>query len=153
MTHQDSKNSQQTMKRCYGLTVILLAIGPIFLLTGCSTTSETFDTGAVEGVGAKSITQVNAMIDHGEMGGTGHVSTLKTAPPVFSTFDAGCVDVEAIELSNKTLTYRHPEKHRRVWIAPFQDARGNLHEGSVVHTVIRQGYWQLGHNPFYPKSS
>lgn len=152
MTIQDPQNIERTMRRVYCLSIAVLFISALLLLTGCSTTSETFDTGAVEGLGAKSITEVNAMVNQGEVGGVRQSSALKQTPPVFSTFDKKTMDVEAVELSNKTLTYRQPEKHRRVWIAPFQDARGNLHEGAIVHTLLRPGYWQMGNNPFYPKS-
>ena len=38
-------------------------------LTGCSTASESFDSQATQGVGSKSISQVNAMIDKGQIEG------------------------------------------------------------------------------------
>lgn len=152
MTLKNYHHVQRTLRHFGHISIISLCLSALFLLTGCSTTSETFDTGAVEGLGAKSITEVNAMVNQGEVGGPKNPSSLKSSPPIFSTFDVNSVDVEAIELSNKTITYRQPEKHRRVWIAPFQDARGNLHEGSIVHTLIRSGYWQMGNNPFYPNS-
>lgn len=152
MIHQEFQQSQGTMRRIYCISIRSLVLSTLLILTGCSTTSETFDTGVVDGLGAKSITEVNTMVNQGEVGSVRQSSDLKTPPPVFSTFDTKSIDVEAIELSNKTLTYRQPEKHRRVWIAPFQDSRGNLHEGAFVHTLLRSGYWQMGHNPFYPKS-
>ena len=128
-----------------------LVVSLAFLLTGCSTTSETFDSKPGEGVGAKSITEVNAMVDRGELprtsqGGAGMGATLA---PVFSHGAPQTVNVEAIELSNKTLIYRQPEKHLRVWIAPYQDSQGHLHEGSLIHALTMPGYWQLGQNPFY----
>lgn len=45
--------------------------------------------------------------------------------------------------SNGTVIERAREKPLRVWIAPYQDQEGNLHEASVVHTVVKPGYWQI----------
>jgi hypothetical protein len=62
-------------------------------------------------------------------------------------------DVEAIpepieaHLSDILTVHRVPEEHLRVWIAPFQDEYGNLHEGSLVHTVFKPGHWQLKASP------
>jgi hypothetical protein len=39
--------------------------------------------------------------------------------------------------------YRVPEEHLRVWMAPFQDDQGNLHEASVIHTTLKPGYWKM----------
>ena len=139
------------IKPC-SLHTLPFLISGFLLLTGCSTTSETFDTQAVEGVGAKSITKVNAMVNQGEFVGSDQSSLSKVTTPVFSTFDTKNLDFEQVPLSHKTITYRQPEKHQRVWIAPFQDAQGNLHEASLIHTLIGQGYWQMGNNPFYPQS-
>lgn len=58
-----------------------------FLLSGCSTTSETFDCKEGKGVGCKSISEVNRMVDQGmlrdgtlEVGGS--VSMMPSPPPI-----------------------------------------------------------------------
>ena len=37
---------------------------------------------------------------------------------------------------------RRPEETARIWIAPYQDAAGYLHEGEYVHIVVRPGRWE-----------
>jgi len=128
-------------------------------LTGCSTTSETFDCKAGQGVGCKSISEVNQMVDHGvdqgaEQGSFGSFSERDTTlsrdkqsklplePAPLSTSMISR-DFLSVEPSNSLMVRRMPEEYLRVWVAPFQDHQGNLHEGSVIHTVLKPGYWQL----------
>lgn len=118
------------------------------LLSGCSTTSEVFECEAGKGIGCKSISEVNKMVDQGQVGGNSDdPQPFKTVVPVFAQNnlipDSKPVDGNEIILSDQTTVKRVTEDPLRVWIAPFQDEQGNLHEGSVVHTVIRPGYWQL----------
>ena len=48
-----------------------------------------------------------------------------------------------IAMGDEGMIQRVQEEHLRVWVAPFQDEQGNFHEASVVHTIIKPGYWQL----------
>ncbi len=125
----------------------------LILLSGCSSTSEVFECEAGKGIGCKSISQVNKMVDQGQLGeSTDESQSLKTGAPVFVQHNltpdslipnSKPIDMNEIVLSDQTTVSRIKEDHLRVWIAPFQDDQGNLHEGSVIHTVIRPGYWQL----------
>jgi hypothetical protein len=122
-------------------------------LSACSTSSESFDSEMVEGVGAKSISQVNNMVDKGVIQDATNFDDEqnKVVSPIFATT---CVQnehnehFENIKLSNKTILQRQPERHIKVWIAPFQDAMGNFYEGSVIHTLLRSSYWHLSPNPY-----
>lgn len=121
------------MKKCL---IVICGMG----LTGCSTTSETFDCKEGKGVGCKSISAVNKMVDQGNFGeaaGVSNISLPLIAPPkpTIQYVDAPQSDDMAIN--------RVKEEHLRVWMAPFQDEYGNLHEGSVIHTVVKPGYWHI----------
>lgn len=121
-------------------TLLALSLG--IVLSGCSTTSETFDCKAGKGVGCKSISQVNKMVDEGSLGteqeGSAHTPL---ASPVITT--ASLSSGPDIALSDDMVVHRIREEHLRVWIAPFQDHQGNLHEGTVVHTVLKPGFWHV----------
>ena len=121
------------MTNAYGMIMITLG----FILSGCSSVSETFDSGPGKGVGVKSITEVNQMVDRGELAGIaeekrggGDASSLALAP-----------EISSFPVSSQI--HRYPEQVLRVGIAPFQDDQGNFHEASRIHTVIRQGAWQV----------
>ena len=122
----------------------------LILLSGCSTTSEVFECEAGKGIGCKSVSEVNKMVDNGKLTNNEEPDSFKVSAPVFeknapitAMREAG---LNEIVLSDQTLVSRVREEHLRVWIAPFQDEQGNLHEGSVVYTVIRPSYWQLTPN-------
>jgi conjugal transfer pilus assembly protein TraV len=135
----------------------LLGLAFCFSLCACSTTSETFDCPAGKGVGCKSISAVNYMVNQGEQlhAPLGKLEEVQSTPPlstpVIST-DMRAVDSPGVEtlfkqsdipLSDTMAVHRIQEEHLRVWIAPHQDAQGNLHEGSIVHTVLKPGSWQV----------
>ena len=114
------------------------------ILTGCSTASESFDTEATKGVGSKSISEVNAMIDQGKIEGVkGDNDTSKVIAPVLVQTPMPTLNQETIVLSDHSVIHRQPEQHMRIWMAPFQDANGNFHEAAVVHTLQRPSFWQV----------
>ena len=113
-------------------------------LTGCSTASESFDSQATQGVGSKSISQVNAMIDKGQIEGIkGDNESDKVIAPVLVQTPIPTFNQETIVLSDHSVIHRQPEQYMRIWMAPFQDANGNFHEASVIHTLQRPSFWQV----------
>lgn len=135
------------LSKISGTTVLLSFV--CLSLGGCSTTSETFDCEAGKGVGCKSISTVNRMVDQGSFGQVrlGEVeevapsSELPSSAPIIST--ASLPQQAEVSISDEFFVQRIQEEHLRVWIAPFQDAQGNFHEGSIVHTVLKPGFWQI----------
>jgi conjugal transfer pilus assembly protein TraV len=132
----------------------LLGLAFCFNLCACSTTSETFDCPAGKGVGCKSISAVNHMVNqedqlHAPLGsleerGVQFITPLSA--PVISVSSPGveaASDHAETPLSHTMAIHRIQEEHLRVWIAPYQDTHGNLHEGSIVHTVLKPGSWQV----------
>ena len=115
------------------------------LLSGCSTTSETFDCKVGKGVGCKSISEVNKMVDEGSLGSETerNAHTPLSAPVITAVSLSPGSQGSDIALSDDLVVHRIREEHLRVWIAPFQDRQGNLHEGTVVHTVLKPGFWQI----------
>lgn len=122
-------------------------------LCACSTTSETFDCKAGKGVGCKSISEVNQMVDSDTriQGGFGESEVEKGKQPILpletADKDKTLSQQTEIPLSDTIAVHRVQEEHVRVWIAPFQDEQGNLHEGSVIYTILKPGYWQLRASP------
>lgn len=103
-------------------------------LCACTTTSETFDCPAGKGVGCQSISAVNRMVNQGVLGE--EIQDTQLQPPAFSASPV-------IPAPDGFSVRRIQEEHLRVWVAPFQDAQGNFHEGSLVHTVVKPGFWQI----------
>jgi conjugal transfer pilus assembly protein TraV len=120
------------------MTILTLA------LTACSSASESFDSEATKGVGAKSISEVNAMIDQGKIDGLkSEVDQASVVAPVVVQKPVPIANPETIVLSDHSVIQRQPEQHMRIWFAPFQDINGNFHEASVVHTLLSPSFWQV----------
>lgn len=102
------------------------------LLTGCSTYQETFECEPGQGIGCKSIDKIDVIKDDGE-----ERSKQQSLSPALNSMQSPAF-VEGLDGPK-----RIQEEQVRVWIAPFQDDQGNLHESSVIYTVVRPGYWQL----------
>ena len=135
-------------------SALLLGLSLCLSLCACSTTSETFDCPSGKGVGCKSISEVNQMVDQGVVESEvekGKQSMVLPPSIAIMATDSSVVEGDkssaAIPLSDAMAVHRVQEEHLRVWIAPFQDEQGNLHEGSVIHTVLKPGYWQLKASP------
>jgi conjugal transfer pilus assembly protein TraV len=124
------------------LIFLILAI----LLSACSTTSETFDCEPGKGVGCRSITTVNKMIDQGHFASPS-LGVMSLQSSVIASAQVLPFS-EEIVLSDKTIVQRSPEQHIRVWIAPYQDEAGNFHEASLVHSVIQTAFWHLQGDPW-----
>ena len=109
------------------------------LLSGCSSSSESFDTKPGQGVGFRSISEVNKMVERGKIDGLSSSNEVVIAPIV--TVDKPSM-VDFVPLGDSKVM-RRPEEHIRVWVAPYQDGSGNFHEGSVVHTLLNHGTWHM----------
>lgn len=111
-------------------------------LSGCSSISETFDSTPGQGVGAKPITVVNHMVEHGQLKG----SSLPNGSALPEELHP--MNGSNPHLHNKPQPIglgpiqRESEKTMRVWVAPYIDDQGYLHEASRVHTVIQPSTWQ-----------
>lgn len=108
----------------------------MLFLTGCAVSNDSFDCKYSKGVGCHSITEVNSMVNQGKL----NVESTEPVSNTASSSVAICPDslnVDFMEVERVT------EAHLRLWIAPFQDKHGNFHEGAIVHTVLKPGYWQV----------
>jgi len=106
-----------------------LIIFSSLLLIGCQVSKENFDCQYAKGVGCRSITEVNGMINDGKLAVK---DTKMTAVPIKST----------VLNSDNIKVQRITEEHLRVWLAPHQDNQGHFHEAAVIHSVLKPGFWQ-----------
>ncbi len=97
-------------------------------LIGCQVSKENFDCKYAKGVGCRSITEVNSMINAGKLAAKETKMTVVTKSEVLN--------------SDNIKVQRITEEHLRVWVAPHQDNQGHFHEATVIHSVLKPGFWQ-----------
>ncbi len=115
----------------------IMIFGLALSLSGCSGLyKETFDCGSKDGVGCKSIAEVDALVNAQDP----QVMGSKDLEPIRETRP---VSVPPLVLGPKGQVSREAEAWRRVWIAPFQSEDGTFYEGTRAHVLVRPGRWVM----------
>ena len=107
----------------------LFLLMTLLILGGCSSGKDHFSTEPGKGFGWKSMTDTHQIIMK-DLSGNAGIAPIVPQPYLVST-----ANFEGIQ--------RIPEQYLKLWIPPYQDAQGNLHEESSIQTVIKSGQWQL----------
>lgn len=105
----------------------LIIFMPVLMLASCTTYQEGFDCAAVPGVGCKSITQVDRLIDQGKLGN-----------------DEDTLD-EKERFSQRKLSQEYesfdPSLKRQgvqVWLAPYEDENGTWHDSQTLFVPLKK---------------
>lgn len=121
----------------------------MIVLSACSHYQESSECPIGQGLGCKSITEVKKKLNAGEIDiPTSSVDDVNSKEFMISqsvmktTFNPQTQQATRID-SQEFEIHRVLEKPVRIWFAPYQDNMGNLHEGSVVHTVLSPGAWHI----------
>ena len=128
------------------ITKHVLIFGALFL-TGClGVYDDDFDCGVGKGVGCRSISQVNEMVNRGQ------VPLPETpAEETASTDESSDLDphlkidhlppLEFLSAQSGMKVKRIPEKTLRLWIAPHEVEDGSFVEETYVNLVLSPGRW------------
>ena len=121
-------------------------------LSGCASTMsgigghETYGCKAPEGVQCRSISGIYA---NAQNTAPAAVSERRMPPPP-ATYRAVAPTITAAVAappspSTVTPPLRSPARVLRLWVAPWEDNDGDLHEASTVHVLIDTGRWLIEH--------
>ena len=89
------------------------------ILSGCATYNETFDCEPGKGVGCKSLSQVNHMVNEGRLPLPSEENPSEdSTPPISQTI---------------------AQKNLRIWIAEHTDEEGIFHQDSLVYVPLKSG--------------
>ena len=103
-------------------------------LSGCASYSNDFACKAGKGVGCKSISQVNEMINENAI-------TEENVKPHEAEKEHVFNYLPASNPSAKSKVLRIPEKTMRIWVNSFTDEKGDFIEETYLHTVVESGKW------------
>lgn len=123
------------------LSIFILIINAGFL-SAC-TTNSSFDCPNKAGVNCRSLDQINAMVDRGEIHGRMEDSGNRLASARIEQSD----EHDEFQSFPSSPTFipgqpiRYGETVQRIWIAPYEDVEGNYHQDSVLYTIIKGGHW------------
>ncbi len=127
-------------------------IAPVALtvaLAGCASSMsgigghESYACKAPEGALCTSVSGVYTNSAHGTARAT-PVTAAKASPP--AAYGASSLVPGAPALSVPPgAAVRSSPRVLRVWIAPWEDSDGDLHEEAVVHVVVDTGRWLIEH--------
>jgi len=114
---------------------MLLLITMVFALSACGTMNSSFDCPNKVGVSCKSLSEVNRMVDSGQIRTqSAEVASYKQDGLVASQTSADMTAYYGAPL-------RYGETVQRIWIAPYEDKDNNYHQDSVMYSIIKDGHW------------
>jgi len=90
---------------------------PSLFLTACSSYQEHFECPPGKGVGCQSVSQVDQLVNQGDL-------------PLREDFIEKYEDCE--NLCTKKISTELKENTQKIWIAPFKDTQGKLHEETYI---------------------
>ena len=118
---------------------LLLPFIALLFLSGCASLNSNFDCAAKPGGVCASLSQVNHMVDTGQLG-RGKSKKMK-ADEEIPTPEIGLTPYPADDTKTYTKPLRAGETVMRVWLAPFEDTQGYYHQASEVFVVTKLGRW------------
>jgi len=120
----------------------LTVLFSLMLLSGCAALNSDFQCPLKNGTQCKRVDQINQMVNRGQLG---HDSNLNNKDNNLYK------NTEANSYNNFSQPYpmkikpgnplRYHETVMRIWVAPYEDTKGNYHQASFIDTVVKQGHW------------
>jgi len=135
------------MIRCFGVPLALVAV----TLSGCASSlsglggTENYGCKAPEGVMCNSVSGVYANAIHGNLRPTPspNAQSPSAAPTVYGAASVTLGQPAAPGATGDTI--RSNPRLLRVWIAPWEDSDGDLHEEGYLHVIVDSGRWLIEH--------
>lgn len=118
-------------------------------LCGCA--SSLSGIGGTDGYACKApagaqCTSVSGVYANSAHGKPMPVKPLPVNPPKVAPTIYGAVSIAAVSpASAPAASIRTSPRVLRLWIAPWEDADGDLHEESLVHVLVDSGRWLIEH--------
>lgn len=135
------------MKRYALVLPALLLVGGCSFLTGLSGSSDRLSCPLSEGVTCKPMSQVYEESVQGGQRDKAEAPTSETQAPTPKRADSRSPArlVTTATADGEPLPLRTRPNTQRIWIAPWQDADGDLHEDAWIVVRLDDGDWMLDH--------
>ncbi|MCH9741631.1 MAG: type IV conjugative transfer system lipoprotein TraV [Proteobacteria bacterium] len=133
----------------------LMIAGFTAAVTGCSVTGldakDQFSCSAPDGVSCASVSEVNKMVDSGALPRKSKLEMREAAAAEDDKGDSeSTIIVPKIQNSVDMKASHSPlvsaPKVIRIWIAPWEDKEGVLHDQSYIYAFANKPEWKLNHS-------
>jgi conjugal transfer pilus assembly protein TraV len=121
-------------QRSRTLLTLGLILGCSVMLSGCGELNSQFTCPMKPGVNCQSLDQVNTLVDQGKL------AEAKPTPILAHSADPVLTVNMSYSADNNGVT-RSPEQVMRLWVAPYQDNKGNYFSSTQIYHVIQPGHW------------
>lgn len=128
----------------------LLRFIPVLLLTGCAAgMDDEFSCSTIDGIeGCATMNDINTFIDEGQYAtdSQGNVIGRKTNRNLNEEGEGEFKLVTTLEQHvnpplHSGVPSRYREEVKEIVIYPYQDAKGNYHDTSVIYTILTPSHW------------
>ncbi len=142
------------MKRLLTLGCVLASLSGCGSLSGMGGTSE-FSCSAPDGVSCESVSGVYTNALAGTLPsqqpkkrpeGDSEDSSEKTTPPQYIEAQQPTISPKDMAAMDSGMPIRQPPRILRVWVAPWEDESGDLHDQKYFYTVVNTGTWLIEAN-------
>lgn len=129
---------------------LTLAFVAAMLLGGCASSlsgvggTDRYACKAPEGAACMSVSGVYANSTHGVLHHENPPSK-KSAPAAPASYGPSATAPSLVVRATDGASLRSPARVLKLWIAPWEDADGDLHEEGIVHVVVDTGRWLIEH--------
>lgn len=130
----------------------LLRFIPVLLLTGCASgMDDEFSCTTIDGIkGCATMNDINTFIDDGQYATdsqgnvvgrkvTRHSSSEENADGKFNLVTT--LEQHVNPPLHSGVPSRYREEVKEIVIYPYQDAKGNYHDTSVIYTILTPSHW------------
>ena len=112
----------------------------LLTLAGCNTHKMNFDCRAQNGMGCKSVSEVNETLDKPGHTQRASISTDSLAENFSSTVLQGGSENKS-EQPNTTQVTRSQEQYMRIWFAAHLDEQNNYRGEQYIYSVMQPANW------------
>lgn len=128
--------------RLPGLLAIASLLGGCMNMSGISGSSDSFGCKAPEGVTCTSVSGVYANAVRNNL--PGQKMAQEAAAPAVPAPDTTRAAPRVTLSSGEAI--RSQPRVMRIWVAPWEDADGDLHDQSFIFVTVDSGRWLIEHN-------
>lgn len=124
---------KKNRKRNKNIFFNLVVLSILVLTSGCTSLNSKFDCPKSPGISCKSISEINAMVNKGQVGNPNNNKK------IIDNLSNSIWDQSLLFVDNAPNSQVQKDQGLHIWMAPYEDSDGNFHEQTYVYAKIKNG--------------